>query len=122
MSRSATAILVCTFLAPASWAARNDSPLQFEPAVGSRGEHAFVVRCAGHWIELTAGGARFHADGTSVDMILLGGNPSAPAVGMNPGGAVVNYLIGPDETRWRANVRGFERVEFRDVYPGVNLV
>jgi hypothetical protein len=33
-----------------------------------------------------------------------------------------NYFIGNDPSKWRTNVPTYGKVEYRDVYPGVNLV
>src|SRR5438876_6180112 len=60
--------------------------------------------------------------GTVLRMKLLGANP-APAVarvGELPGNS--NYLVGNDPKKWRANVPTYAKIEYRDVYPGVNLV
>jgi hypothetical protein len=35
---------------------------------------------------------------------------------------VTNYLIGNDPRKWRTGLRSFAEVEYRDVYPGVDLV
>ena len=32
-----------------------------------------------------------------------------------------NYFIGNDPSKWRTNVPQYARVEYEDVYPGVNL-
>src|SRR5947209_2822509 len=60
--------------------------------------------------------------GTVLRMKLLGANP-APAVarvGELPGKS--NYFVGNDPKKWRANVPTYAKIEYRDVYPGVNLV
>jgi Beta-propeller repeat len=33
----------------------------------------------------------------------------------------VNYLTGPDSTRWRTNVHTWQRGRFHDVYPGIDI-
>src|SRR5205809_625279 len=53
----------------------------------------------------------------------LGGASYAPAVagvGEVPGKS--SYFVGNDPEKWRANVPTYAKVEYRDVYPGVNLV
>src|SRR4029453_17013267 len=35
---------------------------------------------------------------------------------------IVNYLIGRDPSRWRTEIPTYARVEYDDVYPGIDLV
>src|ERR1051325_5567785 len=116
-------LLVLGIVTEAWGGAPHAIPLRFEPSGGqSASEASFVCRAAGHTAYLRPDRAIFAADGAVVRMSLLGSNPSAQAVGLEPLESVANYLVGPDETRWRTGVSGFARVEFREVYPGVNLV
>src|SRR5262249_42381008 len=32
-----------------------------------------------------------------------------------------NYLIGNDSSQWRVNIPNYARVEYQDIYPGINL-
>src|SRR5258708_37220891 len=32
-----------------------------------------------------------------------------------------NYLLGNDPSRWRRNIPQFSRVQYRDLYPGIDL-
>ena len=59
---------------------------------------------------------------TDVRMALVGANPSAQMVGRDATSAVSNYIVGSDRRSWRARVPHYAKVEYRDVYPGVNLV
>jgi hypothetical protein len=53
---------------------------------------------------------------------LVGANPSAPAIGQDELITKTNYFLGSDPSQWRTNVPNFGRVEYQNVYPGVNLV
>src|SRR5438445_446259 len=55
-------------------------------------------------------------------MKLRGANPATAVarVGELPGKS--NYFVGNDPKKWRANVPTYAKIEYRDVYPGVNLV
>ncbi len=53
---------------------------------------------------------------------LAGGNPRAEAVGLDNLPGRVNYFRGKDPARWRAGVRTYAKVRYRDVYPGVDVV
>jgi hypothetical protein len=41
--------------------------------------------------------------------------------GLEPATGVSNYLIGSDPARWRLGVPSFGRVQYRDIYPGIDL-
>jgi len=55
-------------------------------------------------------------------MRLVGANPNAEARGVEELPGKSNYFIGNDPSKWRTNVPNYAKVEYRDVYPGVNLV
>ena len=59
---------------------------------------------------------------TVVRMKLVGSNPQPRTGGLEELPGKVNYFIGNDPTKWRTNAPTYARVEYRDVYPGVNLV
>jgi hypothetical protein len=58
----------------------------------------------------------------SIAFRLMGASPLATARGRHMLPGVTNYLIGNDPRQWRTGLRSFARVEYRDVYPGVDLV
>jgi hypothetical protein len=55
-------------------------------------------------------------------MRLVGANPNAEARGVDELPGKSNYFIGNDPSKWRTNVPNYAKVEYRDVYPGINLV
>jgi hypothetical protein len=55
-------------------------------------------------------------------MKLAGASPSPHARPLAPLPGKSNYFIGNDPKKWRTNVRTYAKVEYQDVYPGVNLV
>jgi hypothetical protein len=57
-----------------------------------------------------------------VHMQTLGGNPMPRLVGEDPLPGKINYFLGNDPTQWHTNVATFAKVEYQDVYPGINLV
>src|SRR3989454_4213011 len=59
---------------------------------------------------------------TVLRMKLLGANPTPRVTGVEELCGRSNYFIGNDPAKWRANVPTYANVEYRDVYPGVNLV
>jgi hypothetical protein len=57
-----------------------------------------------------------------VRMNLLGAGTSQPTAGedLQPGKA--NYFTGDDPSKWQKNVPMYDKVRFRDLYPGIDLV
>src|SRR5437899_3883735 len=60
--------------------------------------------------------------GTVLRMKLLGANPTPRVTGVEELPGRSNYFVGDDPKKWRANVPTYAKVEYRVVYPGVNLV
>src|SRR5262249_25600524 len=52
---------------------------------------------------------------------LVGVNPYAELVARDELPARSNYFIGSDPSQWHTNVPQYGRVEYRDVFPGVDL-
>ena len=59
---------------------------------------------------------------TVLRMKLVGASPNVRVMGSDELPGKSNYLIGNDPKKWRTNVPNYARVEYGDVYPGVNLV
>src|SRR5436853_1109070 len=59
---------------------------------------------------------------TVVRMKLVGANPKPKVAGLVELPGRVNYFIGNDPKKWRTNVPTYARVEYKNIYPGVNLV
>ena len=55
-------------------------------------------------------------------MKIVGGNANAEVKGTDELAGKVNYFVGNDPTKWRTNVPTFSRVQYSDVYDGVDLV
>jgi len=53
---------------------------------------------------------------------LLNANSRAEVAGDTRLPAVSNYLVGGDQSRWCLGVPSFERVRYREIYPGIDLV
>ena len=59
---------------------------------------------------------------TVIRMRLVGANPEAVVKGLEELPGKSNYFIGNNPEKWRANVPHYGRVQYREVYPGVDLV
>lgn len=100
-------------------------PVSFEENQGQFGPVggiAFFARAGGYQLELRADGVYFVlADEQRVEMQLgRKGRWSAP-VGDAPLVMRSNYLRSSDATEWVTGVRHFQRVIYRQVYPGIDL-
>jgi hypothetical protein len=116
--------------APARRAAESLSklPLAFEKNQGQAASAAdFLAHGAGYSVALSRGNAhitlRRDKDSVpaAVDLRLVGARRNPSAAGRKPLPGKVNYFIGNDPTRWRADIPTFGRVEYADVYRGINL-
>ena len=53
---------------------------------------------------------------------LAGAQPNAEVSGQDELPGKVNYFIGNDPTKWRANIPTYAKVKYRNVYPGIDLL
>jgi hypothetical protein len=60
--------------------------------------------------------------GVALYMQIVGGNPAATSVGRERLAGATNYFIGNDPTKWHTDIPSYGRVEYADVYPGIDLV
>ncbi len=109
-------------------------PLMFEPNQGQTDPKVrFIARGGGYGLFLTEQEAVLSLQGpaagkaearqTSVVRMALAGANEHPAVhgtAMLPGKS--NYFIGNDPSRWRRDIPQYARVEYGQIYPGVDLV
>jgi uncharacterized protein (TIGR03437 family) len=57
-----------------------------------------------------------------VRMRFDGGRRSPKIEGVNATSGISNYFIGNDPAKWRTDVPQFEKVRYRDVYPGIDVI
>ncbi|MGD0630302.1 MAG: SBBP repeat-containing protein, partial [Terracidiphilus sp.] len=55
-------------------------------------------------------------------MKLVGANVNAAVSGLDPQAGVVSYLIGNDPKKWHPGIHTFGKVNYAQIYPGVDLV
>src|SRR5258706_5545005 len=97
-------------------------PIQFE-----RSGIQWVARGPGYQLTLDRGSAMLnlatgHNSDASVKMTIAGANPFPEAIPELPVTGQRNYLIGSDAAKWRTDVPLWQRVRFREVLEGVDLV
>ena len=57
-----------------------------------------------------------------VRMTFDGANSQAEVVGLDKLPGLVNYLIGADPSTWRTNIPTYKKVEYKNIYAGIDLV
>ena len=116
-------------------------PLSFEPNQGQAAATVqFLSRGAGYAIFLAPGKVVLNlerqepasaaateqtTEAAFVDalrMSLIGANPKANAVGLARQPGVVSYFIGNDPKNWRSGIPTYGKVNYAQIYPGVDLV
>ncbi len=99
-------------------------PLVFEPNVGQAGDDVrFVARGAGYSLLLGPAGVQLTLlRGTSIQMRFLGADPNPSMTAIDPGIGQVNYFLGADPRRWRTAVPVYGRVQYGDLYPGIDAM
>jgi hypothetical protein len=102
-------------------------PLSFESNVGqSANAVKFLSRGNGYTMFLTATEAVFSLRQTKEKnsravwrLQLAGANQSATIEGQESLPGKVNYMIGNDRSQWHRGISTFRKVQYRDVWPGV---
>jgi hypothetical protein len=122
-------------------------PLSFEANQGQSDSRVqFITRGPGHRLFLTPSDAELtlrtgetktdrrtdqqdrlpssaplHTQST-LRMTFKGANPDAEAVGLDKLPGIVNYFIGADPSRWRTNIATYQKVVYKHVYAGIDLI
>jgi hypothetical protein len=114
-------------------------PLNFEPNQGQTDPQVqFMSRGSGYLLFLTPGevvlnlekqnpsqGMGKIPEGASVEtlrMKLIGANVNAATAGLDPQPGVVSYIIGNDPQKWHTGIRTYGKVNYTQIYPGIDLV
>ncbi len=108
-------------------AAYADLPLSFEPNQGqSDAQVKFVSRGRGYILFLTSTEAVLvlhkPAARAVVRMKLVAANPTSQVTGLELLPGKSNFFIGNDPKAWRTDIPHYARVEYEDIYPGVDLL
>src|SRR2546426_4711209 len=61
-------------------------------------------------------------EGAILRMHLLGANAQSKVTGLDKLPGIVNYFIGNDPTKWRTNIPTYAEVQYKEIYPGIDLV
>src|SRR3989454_9241768 len=60
-------------------------------------------------------------EGAILRMHLLGANAQSKVTGLHKLPGIVNYFMGNDPKKWRTNIPTYKKVEYKEVYPGIDL-
>jgi len=82
----------------------------------------FLSHRGGRTLFLTSTEAVFQAGREVVGMQMIGANPASRAEGLDRQLVKSNYFQGSDPSHWRTGIENFGRVQFHEVYPGIDLV
>jgi hypothetical protein len=105
-------------------------PLSFESNLGQTTKAVkFLSRGNGYTMFLTATEAVFslrqsrEKRSTAVLRLqLAGADPNATVEGQEQLPGIVNYMIGNDKSQWHTDIPTFRRVQYRDVWSGIDMV
>ena len=97
--------------------------IRFERNAGQVGPAFDFVARSRRAVALISAGRVLMGTGTaSVEMSLRGSNLTAEATPESPLPLRTSYFLGSDPDRWYAGAENYERVRYREVYPGVDVV
>ena len=96
-------------------------PVPFEPNVGQTDRSAlFLSRAPGWCLSLTRTGVVVKTPQSRIDLEFAGSNPAVDVMGVNPLRGRLNLLHGARQD-WKTNLPLYSRVEYRGVYPGIDV-
>jgi len=106
--------------------------LWFEPNAGQvKGRTKFVGRTRGAYLYMTGSEVvfamapakiAFGAKMRQVRMRFEGASAKPAGVGEQPTGGYSNYFVGKTEKDWHTGIPHFEKLHYRDVYQGIDVV
>lgn len=97
-------------------------PLHFEANQGQwNPEVRYAARSGAGTVFLTGRGPVLESSTRRIDLKLLHGNRAPRLEALDPLPARTNYYLG-DRANWHTGVAQFERVAYRAVYPGIDVV
>ncbi len=90
-------------------------------------EVSYLWRVGNRRVELRRGGARLvwqeTGDERSIDLKFAGGNKAARIEPAGPARAGrSHYLIGSEKSDWVRDIPSYERIAYREIYPGIDLL
>src|SRR5579862_5122624 len=104
-------------------AATPELPFTFVENQGQVQSPARVLgRGSGMQMEVSETWASLESGGKTVRIDFPQANPRPALKLEEKTGAVLNFLVGADSSRWRTNLAGFRAVRYADLWPGIDVV
>lgn len=111
------------------------APISFEPNQGQTDERVkFLARGSGYNLFLTPSNALFFLRKASSEndllpatsdvftMRMVGANPAPIISGREVLPGKSSYFMGADPKKWRTDISNFGKVQYENIYPGIDLV
>jgi hypothetical protein len=111
------------------------APISFEPNRGQTdGRVKFMARGSGYNFFLTPSNALFFlrqadsrddlvpTDSDVFAMSVIGANPVSKITGQDELPSTSSYFLGSDPKKWHTNIPNFGKVQYEDIYPGIDLL
>src|ERR1700730_17508813 len=101
-------------------------PIGFEPNVGQANPATrYLARGSGFWLLLGASDVSLvqsKKETTTLKLEWIGGNHEPIIQGKDLLPGTSNYITGSELKDWHTNIPNYGRVEYQDVYPGINFI
>jgi hypothetical protein len=111
-----------------------EAPISFEPNQGQTDDRVkFMARGSGYNLFLTPSNALFFlrqvgsrndlvpTDSDVFTMNVVGANPTPKMTGRDELPSTSSYFLGGDPKKWHTNIPNFGKVQYEDIYPGIDL-
>ena len=104
------------------------TPLTFEERRAASGGSVFLAHVAGHALVFAASGtivereSQAHSPSPKPVLRFLDASPNAQPQAAGPLAGLANYLVGSDRGQWRTGVPLYQRILYRNLYPGIDLI
>jgi hypothetical protein len=103
-------------------AGQTDPQVQFSAQAGGASFHFTEKKAVFSFTKKDAQRRRTDSKGVNLHLAFLGANPAARTEGERPGAGRVNFLQGHDPTNWLTNLPTYERIAYRELWPGIDMV
>jgi hypothetical protein len=113
------ALANCALLAAAP--EKGHAPVFFVESSADSGEARFLARTAGLSAWFAPAEISIRSSRTTLVLHFEGANPAPRIEGLDPLSAKANFLVG-EERDWRIGLATWQRVVYRDLYPGIDMV
>ena len=104
----------------AAIAAAGQAPLSFEQATS--GKTGWMARGNGYRLAVSGASVEVGLNAEQLRIRFLGADTKATSAGLDPLPGKANYFVGRDPKNWLRDIPTYQRVRYKDVYPGVDMV